>query len=43
MEVSHNKITGPIPSNHGWTFDPDFHIASFTNNMLTGIPSSGHI
>jgi Leucine-rich repeat (LRR) protein len=43
MEVSHNKITGPIPSNYGWTFDPDFHIASFINNMLTGIPSSGHI
>jgi hypothetical protein len=42
MDINHNKITGPIPSNYRWPFD-DIHIASFTNNMLTGIPSSGHI
>ncbi|CAM6013286.1 unnamed protein product, partial [Sphagnum balticum] len=35
MDVRHNKITGPIPSNYGRTFDPVFHIANFTNNMLT--------
>jgi hypothetical protein len=36
MDISHNKITGAIPSNYGRTFEPDFDTVDFTYNMLTG-------
>ncbi|CAM6042115.1 unnamed protein product [Sphagnum compactum] len=38
MDISHNDITGLIPSNYGWNVDPDLDISiiDFSNNMLTG-------
>jgi Leucine-rich repeat (LRR) protein len=39
MDISHNNITGLIPSNYGRNVDPDLDISivDFSNNMLTGI------
>jgi hypothetical protein len=39
MDITHNNITGLIPSNYGQNFDPDLDISfvDFSNKMLTSI------